>query len=555
MPIKFNGQETQERNLEALRVKEQEDAAQKIAESFHLPYVNLLFNLIQRKALELVPEYEARKAHIAVVLQKGDAITIALEDPENPYAKETIKDLQKRFTDISLVVVSSHSIEKAWAEYEKRARHGKIIGEMQVSTEALQNFQQKIKTFNDLPETLREIILKKNTSEILELLLASALRLDASDIHIEPGNTRIALRLRIDGLLHDVGVLDLHAYKLLLSRIKLLSAMKLNIHNIAQDGRFSVRIESLDLQIRTSTLPGEYGENIVMRVLNPMSLLSVGELGIRPDILAIIEKQIMNPNGIILTTGPTGSGKTTTLYAFLRKLQTPEIKIITVEDPIEYHLEGISQTQVVPERGYTFATGLRAILRQDPDVILVGEIRDLETADVALQASLTGHLVFSTLHANDTAGVVPRLADIGASPATIGPALLVAIAQRLIRKICEACKTLRKITDEELVILSHVLSSLPDALVPKNALQSNLQVPQPKGCPTCNNSGYKGRVGIYEILVNDPDFQKLILTNPSISEIRELAKKNGMTTLKQDGFLKVVRGITTIEEVERITGE
>ncbi|MBI1888774.1 MAG: type II/IV secretion system protein [Candidatus Spechtbacteria bacterium] len=555
MPIKFKGQETQERNLEALRVKEQEDAAQKTAESFHLPYVDLALKPIHEKTLELIPEYEARKARIAVISQKGDEITIALEDPENPYAKETIKDLEKRFADISLVVVSSHSMEKAWAGYEKRAPHEKIVGEVQVSTEALQNFQQKIKTFSDLPEALREIILKKNTSEILELLLASALRLDASDIHIEPGNTRITLRLRIDGLLHDVGALDLHAYKLLLSRIKLLSAMKLNIHAIAQDGRFSVRVESLDLQIRTATLPGEYGENIVMRVLNPLSLLSVGELGIRPDILAMIEKHIMSPNGMILTTGPTGSGKTTTLYAFLRRLQTPEIKIITVEDPIEYHLEGISQTQVVPERGYTFLTGLRAIVRQDPDVILVGEIRDLETADVALQASLTGHLVLSTLHANDTAGVVPRLADIGANLTTVGPALLIAIAQRLVRKICEACKTLRKVTDEELAILSHVLSSLPETLVAKNALKSSLQVPEAQGCPTCNNSGYKGRIGIYEILVNNPEFQKLILANPSISEIREFTKSKGMTTLKQDGFLKVIQGITTIEEVERITGE
>ncbi|MCH8009398.1 MAG: type II/IV secretion system protein, partial [Chloroflexi bacterium] len=360
----------------------------------------------------------------------------------------------------------------------------------------------------------------------------------ANQIHVEPSEEYIRLRLRIDGLMQDVAQFDAHVYKLLLSRIKLLSSMKLNIHNTAQDGRFSVTLGEAEIQIRTSVLPGEYGENIVMRVLNPEALLSVKELGIRPDLLAIIDKYLSRPHGLVLTTGPTGSGKTTTLYAFLKKLQTPEIKIVTIEDPIEYHLEGISQTQVSPERGYTFASGLRSILRQDPDVILVGEIRDLETADTALQAALTGHLVLSTLHTNDAAGVVPRLSDIGASLSTIGPALSLAIAQRLIRQVCKKCVTFRKVTEQELAHLTQELSGLPPSLKLSHTLTPDLKIAEPKGCEVCADSGYKGRIGVYEVLANTPEFEKFILTSPSITEIREFVIENGMTTFKQDGFLK-----------------
>jgi type IV pilus assembly protein PilB len=553
--IEFEGQEGRSRSIEFIRVKEEEEATQKIAEQLHLSYANLQFRPIEREALLLVPESKARKAKLAVIFKRGDSLAIALQDPDNSYAKEILQNLQKQYPSVSLLIVSLKSLEHAWSFYSVGKGVKKITGQVAVSAETLKNFQEKITTIVALQNAVRDLSEQKDVSKILELLLASALRLNASDIHIEPRDQIIGLRLRIDGIMQNAGEFDLHTYRLLLSRVKLLSSMKLNIHNIAQDGRFSVELGELEIQIRSSILPGEYGENVVLRILNPASLMSIANLGIREDLLSIVEEQIKKPNGLILTTGPTGSGKTTTLYAFLKKLKAPEVKIITVEDPIEYHLEGISQTQVAAEHGYTFASGLRSILRQDPDVILVGEIRDLETADTALQAALTGHLVFSTLHTNDAAGVVPRLSDIGANPVTIGPALNMAIAQRLIRRLCKKCKTIRKANEKELVLLEHVLGKVFSSGKIKQNIDKTTKIPEAKGCAACGTSGYKGRVGVYEILTNNPEFEKFILNNPSITEIQEFAQAQGMITLKQDGFLKVLEGTTTIEEVERVVGE
>lgn len=548
--IKFPSKKTQEHKLEMIRRKEEEEDVKKSAELFDLPYINLAFKSVERSALELIGEQDARKANLAVIHNKGGSLQVALINPRNPYAKRIIERLKKEFKDVSLFVVSAHSLEKAWAGYAAAASKEKISGEVAVSPRALKEFREEIRTILDLRGAIEQLSHQKNVSSVVELLLAGALALDASDIHIEPEEESIRLRLRVDGLMRDILSLDAHMYKLILSRIKLLSSMKLNIRDVSQDGRFSVAFGNFEIQIRSSILPGEYGENIVLRVLNPSSLLSLEQLGIRQDILGMVEKQIRQPNGMILATGPTGSGKTTTLYAFLKKLKTPEVKIITIEDPIEYHLLGISQTQVAPERGYTFASGLRAILRQDPDIILIGEIRDLETADTALQSSLTGHLLLSTLHTNDVAGVVPRLVDIGVSPSVIGPALNMAIAQRLVRRICDDCKTMRRATEQELRKLN-----APELVAIWGKIDPALKIAEAKGCGRCDNTGYKGRIGIYEILINTPLFEKFILTNPSITEIREYAKERGMLTLKQDGFLKVLEGITTIEEVERVAGE
>lgn len=548
-PIKFPNKKTQEHKIEMIRRKEEEEDVKKSAELFGLPYANLAFKSVERSALELIGEQDARKANLAVIYKKGDSLQVALVSPRNPYAKRIIERLKKEFQDISLFVVSPHSLEKTWAGYVRAESKEKISGEVAVSPQALTEFRAEIRTISDLKNATEQLSRQKNASLVVELLLAGALALDASDIHIEPEEESIRLRLRIDGLMRDILNLDAHMYKLVLSRIKLLSNMKLNIRDVSQDGRFSVTFGNFEIQIRSSLLPGEYGENIVLRVLNPSSLLSLEQLGIREDILGTVEKQIRHPNGMILATGPTGSGKTTTLYAFLKKLKTSEVKIITIEDPIEYHLLGISQTQVTPERGYTFASGLRSILRQDPDIILIGEIRDLETADTALQASLTGHLLLSTLHTNDVAGVVPRLVDIGVSPSVIGPALNMAIAQRLVRRICDDCKTMKKATGQDLRKLS-----APELVGIWGKIDPALKIAEAKGCEMCDNTGYKGRIGIYEILVNTPLFEKFILTNPSITEIREYAKEKGMITLKQDGLLKVLQGTTTIEEVERVAG-
>jgi len=428
----------------------------------------------------------------------------------------------------------------------------KITGEVKIPPEVVSEIQKKIKTISDFRKEI-EVSLREEVTRILEIILGGAINLESSDIHLEPREEQAKLRLRIDGILQDIMSLDRKIYEGILSRIKLLSGMKLNITDRPQDGRFSIFIEDLSIETRVSTLPAEHGESIVLRILNPKSLIEIGALGLRKDLLDIFKKEIKKPNWMIIVTGPTGSGKTTTLYAFLRKVQKPEIKIITIEDPIEYHLEGISQTQVDPKEGYDFASGLKSIMRQDPDVILVGEIRDLETASIALQAALTGHLVFTTLHTNDAAGTVTRLQALGEKPVNIAPAINMAIAQRLIRKVCQKCVEFKKISPEELKKFKKELTSLEIAKIPK--LTSGLIIPKTKGCRNCNFTGYRGRIGIFEAFLVDDEMEKFILTSPSIAELREKAIKKGMVTMYQDGLIKVLEKITTIEEVERVTGE
>jgi len=432
-----------------------------------------------------------------------------------------------------------------------------ITGEIAIPLSQFSEIKKEIKNIAGFKEELERSLVKKMT-EVLEVLLGGALILEASDIHIEPQEEEAKIRLRIDGILQDIITIERKIYEALLSRIKLLSGIKLNIANRPQDGRFSFLLPSqednLAIEIRTSTLPAEEGEAVVLRILNPKSLIAMEKLGLRKDLLELLKKEIKKPNGMIIVTGPTGSGKTTTLYAFLKEIQKPEIKIITIEDPIEYHLAGISQTQTTPEKGYDFASGLKSIMRQDPDAILVGEVRDLETVEIALQAALTGHLVLTTLHTNDAAGTIARLINLGAKTANIGPAINLIIAQRLIRKICPKCHRLEKISAQDLNKLEKELRGLSQSVkVPK--ISQELKIPQIKGCEACNLTGYRGRIGIFEGFLLDDEMEKFILTNPPTAALREKAMKNGMVSMKQDGFLKVLQGETTIEEVERTTGE
>ncbi|MFH1575767.1 MAG: GspE/PulE family protein [Candidatus Nealsonbacteria bacterium] len=408
---------------------------------------------------------------------------------------------------------------------------------------------QEIKNISELKKSIEKTSSAKIT-DLLGVIFGGTIDLDASDVHIEPETEKSKIRLRIDGILQDVAELDKEIYQNVLSRIKLLAKIKMNVSDRPQDGRFSILFSSgkkteSPIEIRVSTLPAENGESLVLRVLNPKNLITLGDLGLRKDLLTLFRKEIKKPNGMITVTGPTGSGKTTTLYAFLKEVQKPEIKIITIEDPIEYHLPGISQTQVKKDKGYDFASGLKSVMRQDPDVILVGEIRDLETVNTALQASLTGHLVFTTLHTNDAAGTIARLISLGANPSNIGPAVNLAVAQRLVRKVCKKCATRKSPSQEELQKIKNG---------PWKVLK-NIKIPQTKGCEHCNGTGYKGRIGIFEAFLIDDKMEKFISTSPSISDLREKAVKGGMTTMKEDGLMKVLEGITTLEEVERVAGE
>jgi len=401
-------------------------------------------------------------------------------------------------------------------------------------------------------KSLIEKSLKGPTTELLEVILGGAVSLRASDLHFEPQEESVRIRVRIDGMLHDVMDIGKDLYKNIVSRIKLLSKAKLNVVDRPQAGRFTIEKEKSEIEIRTSLLPSEEGESVVLRILDPEKLVEMEDLGLREDLLSFFEKEIKKPNGMVIITGPTGSGKTTTLYAFLKKIQRPGIKIITIEDPIEYHLEDITQTQTNPSKGYDFASGLKSIMRQDPDVILVGEIRDGETAKIAVQAALTGHLVFSTLHTNDAAGTIARMASLGAETTNLGPAINVVVAQRLVRKICEKCSVMEKPTPEEMEKIKKSVSSIAEkADLPP--LDFSLKIPKAKGCKYCNNTGYKGRVGIFESFPMDDEMEKFILKNPSIASLREKAIEKGMVTMGQDGIIKVLKKMTTIEEVERVS--
>ncbi|MEA3293162.1 MAG: GspE/PulE family protein [Patescibacteria group bacterium] len=428
----------------------------------------------------------------------------------------------------------------------------KITGQVIISDSFHKKIETKVKNIFELKERVNKISSEK-TSEILETILAGSINLRASDIHIEPQKKQTKIRLRVDGVLEDAVFIDLKIYKSILSRIKLLSKVKLNITSRPQDGRFSIIITNRAIEVRTSVIPTERGESVVMRLLDPKKIIEIEGLGLRKDLLGVFKNEIKRPNGMIIVTGPTGSGKTTTLYAFLKRIQNPKIKVITVEDPIEYHIKGITQTQIAPDENYNFANGLRSIVRQDPDVILVGEIRDLETVKIAIQAALTGHLVLTTVHTNDAAGTIARLISLGANPANIGPAINMAIAQRLVRKICKKCGQLEKPSSEDLKKIKKGLRGLPKNIeIPK--ISPKLKIFKPKGCKNCNFTGYHGRIGIFESFLIDNEMERFIIKSPSIASIRKEAAKRKMTNMRQDGLIKVLQGLTTIEEVERITG-
>ena len=389
-------------------------------------------------------------------------------------------------------------------------------------------------------------------ASFLEFLLASAVRLRASDIHIEPQENAIAVRLRVDGVMAELGIMPLSYYHLFSSRLKLLARMKLNADR-PQDGRFSVRFSETQVEVRVSSVPSQYGETVVLRVLDPHALQTdIGSLGLREDDFAIVMRELSVPNGMILNTGPTGSGKTTTLYSFLKKVARAGVKVITIEDPIEYALAGIEQTQVSEDKGYGFATGLRAIVRQDPDIILVGEIRDKETAEIAVQAALTGHQVFSTVHANNATLAIPRLVDMEVAKESIGPAVNLIIAQRLVRRLCEQCKKSAPIPTELALKIKKYLDVLPSRVAREGLLVEELC--EPVGCVACDATGYRGRIAIFELLPVNAELEQKIKEGLGSADLDQFARMRGMVTMQQDGIIKALHGITTIAEIETATG-
>ncbi len=536
--------------LALVRAREEEDVARILSDKYGMTYIDLSLVNIDNDALRVIPETAAREAEAAAFAKTAKTLSLAVHNPNNPAFAQLKEDLVAREFGVKEFLVSKKSLDRVFSRYADLSFSTESkAGVFLVAPETLAKLTQQNTTKGALKKELDAAMVTHSldrVSLILETLFAGAFALRASDIHFEPGEERALLRLRIDGLLSDTYAFDPKTYHQLNSRIKVLSGIKLNIENRAQDGRFSITKNESQIEVRVSCIPGNYGESLVLRLLDPETTkVSYTELGIHPKLLARLEKEIRRPNGMLLTTGPTGSGKTTTLYSFLREIHTPEIKIITIEDPVEYHLDGIVQTQVEGKK-YTFAEGLRSIVRQDPDIIMVGEIRDGDTAAIAIQAALTGHFVFSTLHTNNAAGTFPRLADLGADPKSFGSAITVSMAQRLVRKLDPQTKKERPLTDEEKKIIAKVFEPLAD----KSLLPEKIEtVWEPSSQLSDEETGYRGRVGLYEAIFMDDELAAFLRDNPPENEIARVATKQGYLTMAQDGILKVLAGVTSLSEV------
>ena len=558
MPLDFD--DKIDRKVGEFRLQEEEALASVLASArYGIPYVDLTATAIQNEALRLITEDEARRIKVSPFKVFGKEVDVAVLSPASDDTIAYLEDLQRKGFDPHPFMTSHASLERAWARYKEISfAQESRRGGLDVSSETLAALKEKIKSMFDVKRMVEEITAAHEvhaTSRLLEVILAGAIALDCSDVHLEPEEKQARIRFRLDGVLQDIVFVDPKIYHLLNSRIKLIAGLKLTITKNAQDGRFSIFENGYEISMRTSTVPGEYGESIVMRILDPKSIqVDLADMGIEPRLYSIIETEIKKPNGLILITGPTGSGKTTTLYAFLRKIYSSEIKMITIEDPVEYHLQGITQTQT--EKGYAFIDGLRAALRQDPDVLMVGEIRDSETAKIAVESALTGHIVFSTLHTNNAAGVIPRLIDLDVNPKILVSALSLSIAQRLVRKLCKVCKVERPVTPDEEALLRKILKGAGDA--GKNLAAYNLTTDMPiklftaPGCEACNKTGFKGRMGIFEAIKTDEAIEKIIPNNPSEREIKKVANTQGIFNMQEDGVVKILSGITSIEEVQSV---
>ena len=548
-------EEKQEERVRALHKKEEEDLASTLSSQHGVPYLDLSAQPINIDALRVIKEADARAAEIAVFNATDKKIDVAVLSPKQDKTTEAIEDLKRRGYIPEIFMVSHQSLERVWERYKDLSYSFETkSGALDISNEEILEMTKKVTTLEDVKKLIEGVLSMKRAyriSKILEIILAGAISLKASDVHLEPEDKDLRLRYRLDGVLTDILHFDSETFELLLSRIKLVSELKLNIKEKAQDGRFSIKLADTEIEVRTSLLPGPYGESIVLRILDPNAfVIELDKLGIHPRLLEIFYREIKKPNGMILTTGPTGSGKTTTLYAFLKKIYTPDIKVVTIENPIEYHIEGVVQTQAEAEKGYGFAEGLRSVLRQDPDVIMVGEIRDDETAQVAVNAALTGHMVLSTLHTNNAAGSFPRLLDLGVNPKVISSALNICIAQRLVRTLCNACKKEMALEGKNKETIDKILDGILDQTYLEGVQREKIWAAV--GCKECGGLGYFSRVGVHEAILVDDKIEEAIITNPSERDIREAAKHQKLLTIVEDGVIKVLAGVTTLEELDRV---
>ena len=540
--IEIQTGKTQEEIIKGQNLVDETALIQAKASLYNIPYLDLGKVPASPEALATLPQEVAERFKVFPVLvdKKDNKLNLAMADPLDLTAIEFVE--QKTGFNIKPYAADPSKIDQFIS-----TRYATTLA--REVTEALKEVAPEKREAEKIEISGVGVIREEKVAEIVRHLLDFAVRARASDIHIEPQEKVTRVRYRIDGILQEKLTIPKALHEALISRIKILSGLKIDEKRIPQDGRFNFKESGEEVDLRVSSLPTSWGEKIVMRLLKKTGgIPDLPELGLRGRALKNLQDTILRPHGIILICGPTGSGKTTTLYSIIQRINTAQVNIITLEDPIEYKIPGVNQVQVNPAAGLTFASGLRSFLRQDPDIILVGEVRDQETADLAIQASLTGHLVFSTLHTNDASGALPRLLDMGAEPFLLSSSMTAIVGQRVIRKIHEKCKY--SYTPEPKIIeeMKNVLGSLwPE--------KKEIKLFKGKGDADCNNSGYFGRIGIFEVLPVTEKIAKLILERTPAAAIEKQAREEGMITLKQDGYLKVLEGISTIDEVLRVAQE
>ena len=500
---------------------------------------------VPKEIINLVPEHIARKYQIVPISLNENVLTVAMVDPQDVETIELIK--RKTGYQIKPQLTTQDDLARVLDQYTGlQAELEEAIESVDLGVEK----KEEVKQVNEEPANENA-----PTARIVYSLLKRAVREKASDIHIEPDEKEVAVRFRLDGVLHKKVSLPKEIQAAVTSRLKILANLKIDEQRLPQDGRIQLIIDRRDIDFRMSTIPLVTGEKVVLRILDKtVGILTLDQLGLRGDSRVVLEDGIRKTHGMTLVTGPTGSGKTTTLYAVLGELMGPGINIITLEDPVEYRVQGINQSQINADIGYTFASGLRSILRQDPNIIMVGEIRDKETAEMGIHASLTGHIVLSTLHTNDAAGAMPRLIDMGIEPFLLTSSVNTVIGQRLARQVCQSCKEEVAAVETELEVVKQIINQMPEK-VKKEVSSKPLKFFRGKGCDQCGKTGYKGRIGIFEVLAIIENIQKLILERASDSALQKQAVANGMTTMIQDGILKALEGLTTLEEVWRVTKE
>ncbi len=537
--------------LIARNILQEEDATKAKAAFFNIPYIDLRQLQIPPQVTSLIPQESINFYNFVPFELKGNLLKVAITDPGNLSALQALEFLgQKQNFQVQLYLASETSVGIVSGKKQNLKR---VVGQALKDIQTKEDVEQK--PIQEQKESRPQVIEDAPIIKIVEVILSNAIEANASDIHVEPSEKDVRVRYRIDGILHTSLVLPRNVLSAVVTRIKILSNLKIDESRLPQDGRFHMEVGKKSVDLRVSILPLIYGEKIVMRILDKTgSVPTLEQLGLRGIALKWVQENIKKTHGIFLITGPTGSGKSTTLYAILSILNTPSVNIITLEDPVEYFMEGVNQSQVNAEIGLTFAAGLRSILRQDPNIVMVGEIRDKETAEIAVHAALTGHLLFSTLHTNNSIGAMPRMIDMGIEPFLLTASVNVVMAQRLVRKICPHCK---KETEIQPAFLEEIKKDLLE--VPKEYLegldQKNLKVYKGAGCEKCGHTGYTSRYGIFEVLAVTNEIQDMVLSKASTHKVYEAAAKMGMITMKQDGYLKVLRGETTIDEIIRVTTE